>query len=46
MFRFEHQFDVRKVMDKGPWHFNCVLLVTHELHSWKSPNKIPLTHSF
>ncbi|CAN0856638.1 hypothetical protein LINGRAHAP2_LOCUS6544 [Linum grandiflorum] len=30
LFRFEHQLDVRKVVDKGPWHFNGVLLVVHE----------------
>ncbi|CAN0884621.1 hypothetical protein LINGRAHAP2_LOCUS14902 [Linum grandiflorum] len=43
LFRFEHQLDVRKVMDKGPWHFNGVLLVTHELRQGELPDQVPLT---
>ncbi|CAN0825768.1 hypothetical protein LINGRAPRIM_LOCUS2079 [Linum grandiflorum] len=38
MFRFEHQLDVRKVMDKGPWHLNGVLLITHELQPGEFPH--------
>ncbi|CAN0884363.1 hypothetical protein LINGRAHAP2_LOCUS14816, partial [Linum grandiflorum] len=43
IFRFEHQLDVRKVMDKGPWHFNGVLLVVHELQPGEAPDQVPLT---
>ncbi|CAN0907184.1 hypothetical protein LINGRAHAP2_LOCUS24665, partial [Linum grandiflorum] len=31
LFQFEYQLDVRKVVDKGPWHFNGVLLIVREL---------------
>ncbi|CAN0926117.1 hypothetical protein LINGRAHAP2_LOCUS35153 [Linum grandiflorum] len=44
LFRFEHQLDVRKVVDKGPWHFNGVLLIVHELQPGEFPDQVPLTH--
>ncbi|CAN0847554.1 hypothetical protein LINGRAHAP2_LOCUS5038 [Linum grandiflorum] len=43
LFRFEHQLDVRKVMDKGPWHFNGAMLVAHELYQGELPDQVPLT---
>ncbi|CAN0857578.1 hypothetical protein LINGRAHAP2_LOCUS6812 [Linum grandiflorum] len=43
LFCFEHQLDVRKVMDKGPSYFNGVLLVTHELRQGELPDQVPLT---
>ncbi|CAN0913472.1 hypothetical protein LINGRAHAP2_LOCUS27950 [Linum grandiflorum] len=43
LFRFEHQLDVRKVVDNGSWHFNGVLLVVHELQPGESPDQVPLT---
>ncbi|CAN0825850.1 hypothetical protein LINGRAHAP2_LOCUS516 [Linum grandiflorum] len=43
LFRFDHQLDVRKVMDKGPWHFIGALLVTHELCHREMPDQVPLT---
>ncbi|CAN1240400.1 hypothetical protein LINGRAPRIM_LOCUS2726 [Linum grandiflorum] len=43
LFRFEHQLDVRKVVDKGPWHFNRVLLIVHELRTAELLDQVPLT---
>ncbi|CAN1246892.1 hypothetical protein LINGRAPRIM_LOCUS3293 [Linum grandiflorum] len=43
MFCFKHQIDVRKVMDKGPWHFNGALLMTHELRHSELPDQVLVT---
>ncbi|CAN0915557.1 hypothetical protein LINGRAHAP2_LOCUS29206 [Linum grandiflorum] len=43
LFQFEHQLDVRKVVDKGSWHFNGVLLIVHELQPGKFQDQVPLT---
>ncbi|CAN0916101.1 hypothetical protein LINGRAHAP2_LOCUS29529 [Linum grandiflorum] len=43
LFCFEYQLDVHKVMDKGPCHFNGILLVTHEPRQGEQPDQVPLT---
>ncbi|CAN0881395.1 hypothetical protein LINGRAHAP2_LOCUS14215 [Linum grandiflorum] len=43
MFCFEHQLDVRKVMDECPWNFNDALLVTHELRHGEMLDQVPLS---
>ncbi|CAN0922018.1 hypothetical protein LINGRAHAP2_LOCUS32893 [Linum grandiflorum] len=37
-------FERLSTRPKGPWHFNGVLLIVHELQPGEFPDQVPLTH--
>ncbi|CAN0847032.1 Uncharacterized protein At4g02000 [Linum grandiflorum] len=45
LFQFHHINDMRWVLDRGPWIYNNVLMVLHELQSGEIPTSVLLTHT-